>query len=168
VVIQRWRQYRARRRAEKERESQRIQERTWAIFREVTDPLVADGLAHLSRPLTEENHGRAPSSRCAALDPVRDGCAAVWVEPVGTSWINLAVGEPFPGGAVYELDISEGWEDELRSCLQAVVDGRYRDRIYEARLGEVWEMIFELPGEERVIGRQDLSGSGYDTEPREY
>jgi hypothetical protein len=137
VVIQRWRQRRARRAAEKRREAQRIQETTWAIFREVADPLVAEGLGRLSWPTLEADPGEGEPSRCAALEPVREGCAAVWAEPVGTSWINLAVGDPFPGGAVYELVIEEGWEDELRACLQAVVNGRCRDRVSRGRAGEV-------------------------------
>jgi hypothetical protein len=142
---------------------------TWVIFREIADPLVAEGLGRLSWPTLEADAGEgAERSRCAALDPVREGCAPVWVEPVGTSWINLAVGDTFPGGAVYELVIEEGWPDELRACLQAVVDGRYRDRVSTGRVGELWEMIFELPGEERVVSRRDLTGRGYDTKPGEH
>jgi hypothetical protein len=135
----------------------------------VADPLVAEGLARLSWPTLEAGPWKgAEPTRCAALEPVREGCAAVWVEPVGTSWINVAVGEPFPGGDVHELVIEEGWEDELRSCLRAVVEGRYRTRTYEGEAGEVSEMIFELPGEQRVIRwREDLTGSGYDTQPGE-
>jgi hypothetical protein len=169
VVLGNWRNWRARRRAEKERESEHVRARTWAIFREVANPLVAEGLARLTCPTSTEGPWEgAALTQCVALDPAREGPAPVWVEPVGNAYINLAVGEPFPGGATYELLIEDGWEDELRACLEAVVDGRYRDRVYRGRLGDVWEMVFDLPEGERIYSHHDLSGSGYGTEPGEY
>jgi hypothetical protein len=171
-MIRRWLQRQAHKRDEKAR---RVEARTWAIFREIADPLVAEGLARLSWPTVAPGPWKdAEPSRCAALEPTREGAASVSVEPVGSAWINLAVGEPFPDGWVYELEVYKpDWEDKLRLCLEAVVDGRYSERVYEKRNSLVHEMVFDLAkGEKTSVRdawiREEALGEGLEPGERRY
>lgn len=99
------------------------------------------------------------------LVPDRDDATAVEIA-AGEDWITLTL------GAGYDHEIlvvsTYEWEWELRSCIEAVVEGRYREvfvpgassRVRSSRGGtqphgffkpdrgrRSFSMIFELPGE---------------------
>jgi hypothetical protein len=64
--------------------------------------------------------------------------------------VTLLVG---PHAHAHELVIdSDDWQDELRSCLQAVIDGRYRERTERGRISRrVVTMTFEQPGGRDIV-----------------
>lgn len=76
--------------------------------------------------------------------------------PLGPAWRDpqrhptLLIG---PLGHAYELVIdSDDWHEELRSCLQAVIDGRYRERTEQGHISRrVVTMTFEQPGGPDVV-----------------
>jgi len=152
MVIARWSRWRARRRSERFVEAERAAARAFEILDQVAEPLVAAEAARVERHTAD--WGDDGTHPVAELRPEGQGCAAVSVEPVpGAGWIDVAVGRPYPGGAVHELDLVDGWEEELRACVHAVIEGRYRYREYEGRFGgTISEMaIVDADGEERTI-----------------
>jgi len=152
MVIATWSQWRARRRSERFAEAERAAARAFEILDELAASVVAAGAARVERHTVDwGDDGRHP---VAELRPESPGCAAVAVEPVpGARWINVSLGEPYPGGDVHELDVADGWEEELRARVEAAVEGRYRYREYEGRFGgTISEMaIVDADGEERTI-----------------
>jgi hypothetical protein len=65
--------------------------------------------------------------------------------------VTLLVG---PRGSSHEIvgDKAGRWQAGLRCCLEAVVEGRYREKRSRGRLArEVLTMTFELPGTRNII-----------------
>ena len=122
--------------------------RTFDIVQELAAPLVADGLARLE--WTEPDPSDESFANGAVdLIPANDDAAPIQVFP-DPGLVTLLVG---PRRHAHELVIdSDDWQDELRSCLQAVIDGRYRERTERGHISRrVVTMTFEQPGGRDVV-----------------
>lgn len=135
-----------RRRVEADARAERVRERTFAVVRAVAEALVNEGRARLewTEPTPEEPDG------AVKFVPTRTDAAPVEVWP-GPSFVTLLVG---PVGNSHEVVIDKDglWERELRVCLEAVAEGRYREWSEEGRVSRrVVTMTFELPGERDIV-----------------
>jgi hypothetical protein len=147
--VTRQRRRAARRQARIAAETPRIRETTFQIVREVTAPLVEAGVARLqwTEP-TERDDWYADGA--VKLIPAKDSAAAVEVFPE-FGIVTLLVG---PRGSSHEIVVDKAgrWQAGLRCCLEAVVEGRYREKRSRGRLArEVLTMTFELPGTRNII-----------------
>lgn len=164
-----WRRRQERKRRERDARELQVRRAAFAVVREIAEPLIVAGLAEL-RELELELPGPSDDSvPVLVLDPLRHNAAKIEVGVMTSAWVDLSVGpKGEAGGANCEIDTDDGWDAKLRAYILAVIDGRYIDRIYRRRLGEVWDMVFDLADGERAEGRLNLSGAGYGKEPGEY
>lgn len=136
--------------------------RTFDIVQELAAPLVADGLARLEWTEPDPND-ESFANGAVDLIPANDDAAPIQVFP-DPGLVTLLIG---PQGHAHELVIdSDHWQEELRSCLQAVIDGRYRERTEQGHISRrVVTMTFEQPGGHDVVVKHfDFTVDG-DDEP---
>jgi len=158
-----------RRAAKGERRRRAIEESTAEVRRGVLEvieqaiePLIESGVARME---VSGGDFALDSGLLLRLIPVRDDAASIDVG-AGPDWITLVLGCGYDHEIL--VDPTYDWEWELTSCIEAVVEGRYRevftpgkaDRIASSvgvsepyGLGReepgrrMLAMIFEIPGE---------------------
>jgi hypothetical protein len=143
------RQREARRRAELDARAPWVRERAYEVVRELAAPLVQAGRVRLDRIAPDPEEEWLADGKIA-LVPANDEAAAVEVfaEP---ALVTLLVG---PRGNSHELvvDAEGAWQRELRTCLEAIIDGRYRENAAPGRLSrQVVTMTFEIPGGDDIV-----------------
>jgi len=126
-----------------------VRETTYELVRELATPLVEQGLARLD--WTEANpRDEWLAGGAVTLVPANDEAASVEVVP-GPAWVNLGLG---PHGNSHEVVIDkEGqWERHLRACVEAVIEGRYRESASPGRISpRVVTMTFEMPAKADIV-----------------
>jgi hypothetical protein len=141
------------RRAELEARAPWVREATVSAVHEVAAPLVARGLARVewTEPGPEDDDGYI------ALVPANDAAAVVVVAP-GPAFVTMLVG---PDENSHELVVDDDgdWQRELRACLEAVIEGRYRETASPGWVSRrVVTMTFEIPdGNDVVVKHHDLT-----------
>lgn len=151
MVFEWWRSRRRARttRLEAEREALEIhvRERTRELIGAVAGPLVEAGVARIEWDKADPD---THTEGVIELVPGRAGAASVAVDPA-PDWVTLCPG----AGLGHEILIDEqgGWEDEVRTCLEAVIEGRYREHVSSGRFASrTLTMTFEQPdGEDTVV-----------------
>jgi hypothetical protein len=156
-VLRDWfRRGKARRLAALDARAPWVREQTLQIVRELTAPLADAGRAHLEWTApAPDDEGLAGGM--VELVPVNAGAAPVQVVP-DPALVTLLVG---PRGYAHELVVDEDgeWRRELRACVEAIVDGRYRESASPGRISRrVVTMTFELlHGDDIVVKHHDLT-----------
>jgi len=125
-----------------------IRDATFQIVRDVAAPLVDAQLMRLEwiEPSEDDDWFRGGAVK---LIPAKGSAAAVEVIPE-FGIVTLIVGRR---GAAHEVGVDKTgrWQAELRACLEAVVEGRYREERSRGRLArEVLTMTFEVPGTRNI------------------
>jgi hypothetical protein len=154
------------RRAERDALLPHIREATFQIVREVAAPLVDEKLARIEWIEPTGVDGDWYADGAVTLIPARGSAAEVEVHP--GALVTLLLG---PRGFGHEIVVDkEGrWQSELRACLAAIVEGRYRERVARGRLArEVVTMTFELPGAQDNITVKRFDMTAEDPEPEGY
>lgn len=141
-----WRERRKRRDAVSAARESDVRDRAFAIVRGVAEPLVTADRARVGE-VSDEHHGA--NDTWIELTPLVEDAAQVAVKP--DAWIvSVCVG---PEGSLHEIVVgkNDAWKAALRGCLDAVVGGRYVERIDRGRVGDHLVMTFE-----RADGPDDI------------
>lgn len=146
-----------------------MRETTFRIAQELAAPLVEQGLARLE--VTEPDPDDEWLSD-GAVELVPSNAAAASVEVIPAPALVVLLVGPEGNGHEVVVDKDGQWQLELRACLQAVIDGRYRESAVRGRISrEVLTMTFELPAEDDIVVRHhDMTEPDSDEEaevPRE-
>jgi hypothetical protein len=149
-VLREWLKRReARRRAELDARAPWVRERRLEIVRELATPLVEAGRARLDWTVPNPEDEWLADGRLE-LVPTNDAAASVQVFPE-PGLVTLLVG---PRGHSHELapDAGDQWQRELRACLEAIIEGRYRETASRGRLFRlVVTMTFEMPDAADIV-----------------
>lgn len=120
-----------------ERREEEVVQRTRDLVRRIAGPLEESGAARI------EWGGPASSDLAEGINlvPSRQEAASVALD-AAPDWITFS-----PGLGSFEIWIDqEGqWEDELTTCLRAVIDGHYREKRSRHWYGRKVRMIFTSP-----------------------
>jgi hypothetical protein len=162
-VLREWfRRREDRRRAELDARAPWVREQAFEVVRDLAAPLVETGRARLDWTALNPKDDWLADGK-VALVPTNPAAASVEVFPA-PSLVTMLVG---PRGNSHELVVDdEGWwRRELRVCLEALVNGRYRESASPGRVSrQVVTMTFELPdGDDIVVKHHEL----FELDPRE-
>lgn len=146
-----------------------MRETTFRIAQELAAPLVEQGLARLE--VTEPDPDDEWLSD-GAVELVPSNAAAASVEVIPAPALVVLLVGPDGNGHEVVVDKDGQWQLELRACLKAVIDGRYRESAVRGRVSrQVLTMTFELPAEDDIVVRHhDMTEPDSDEEakvPRE-
>jgi hypothetical protein len=146
MAVSWWFRRAERRRQEMEKRLPALRAPAFDVVRDLAAPLVEQGVARLE--WREPEHPALDPE--VELTPANEAAAPVIVSP-GPGLVTLLVG---PSGYSHELvpDRDGDWQHELRACLEAVVDGRYRESASRGFISrEVLTMTFEMLDRRDVV-----------------
>jgi hypothetical protein len=126
-----------------------VREAVFDVVGELAAPLVEQGLARLewTEPDSEDEW---LADGAVELVPVNEAAAKVAVAP-GPALVTLLLG---PRGNSHELVVDDdgAWQRELRACLEAIVEGRYRESSSPGRVSrQIVTMTFEMPDADDIV-----------------
>jgi hypothetical protein len=152
MVIRHLRDEISKRRAARAAREAAVRERAFAVLLEASEPFVSRGLARSAESLTWDG---VPAIE---VEPVTPGAAKIWLA-VNGSLLSLCVG---PHGNLHEiLAEADGWEAELRACVEAVAHGRYSELERDTSRHRVLTMTFDAQGGPIVVQHLGAHGMSF-------